>query len=68
MTALEAQLRAAPPAGVAKLEAAHLEHLAGSIRAARRRQGEELEAAGDQALRHVPKLLRGPIRKIVGSM
>ena len=41
-------------------------HLADSVQAARRRQAAELAAAGEQALGHVPRLLRGPIRKIVG--
>ena len=66
LSALEAQLRTRAPSGIAGLESDHLMHLADSVQAARRRQAAELAAAGEQALGHVPRLLRGPIRKIVG--
>jgi hypothetical protein len=63
---LEAQLGAPAPPGVAELPAAQLRHLAGSIHAARRRDTAELATAGDQAFAYVPRLLRGPIRKLLG--
>jgi hypothetical protein len=66
LRALQAELRAVPPAGLASLSNEQLNDLAAAVRDARRRQAAELQAAGDQALRHIPKLLRGPIRKVVG--
>ena len=63
---LTEQLRATPPPTVARLPSEDLQHLAGVIRSARHRQAAELQAAGDQAFNLVPRLLRGPIKKIVG--
>jgi hypothetical protein len=65
LSALEEQLGARPPAGLRKLDDAHLTDLAEAVRDARRRQAAELKAAGDQAFRHIPRLLRGPIRRIL---
>ena len=62
--ALEAQLRA--PAGIRGLDDAHLLDLAEAIGEARRRQAAELAAAGDEALSHIPRLLRVPVRKAFG--
>lgn len=64
MRALEGELRAKPPAGLSRLEPAALRDLAQAITDARHRQAAELAAAGDQALRHIPRLLRGPIRRM----
>jgi hypothetical protein len=64
--ALEKQLRATPPKGLACLTDEQLNDLADAVRDARHRQAAELEAAGEQALGHVPKLLRGPIRRVLG--
>jgi hypothetical protein len=64
--ALEAQLRAPAPAGVRSLDDAHLLDLAEAITAARHNQAAELAAAGDQALSHIPRLLRGPVRRALG--
>jgi hypothetical protein len=64
--ALEAELRASAPKGLRGLTEADLRDLAGAVAAARHRQAAELQAAGDQALRHIPRLLRGPIRKVLG--
>lgn len=63
---LRKQLRAEPPAGLATLPGEHLRHLADAIGSARHRQTEALENAGEQAFQYVPRLLRGPIRKILG--
>jgi hypothetical protein len=52
---------------VARLADEDLLHLAQAIAAARRRQADELEAAGAQAFRLVPRLLRGPIRRLAGG-
>ena len=54
------------PGGVSELEAEHLEHLADAMAEARRRQHRELAAAGERALRFVPRFLRGPVRKVIG--
>jgi hypothetical protein len=64
--ALEGQLGAGPPAGLSVLSDAALGDLADAIRAARRRQAQALDQAGDRAMRKIPRLLRGPIRKVVG--
>ena len=63
---LQTQLRDEPPAGVAALDGGHLAHFAGLVGEARRRQAAELEAARERAMRGIPRLLRGPIRRVVG--
>jgi hypothetical protein len=66
--ALAEELRAAPPAGlIAALEDAELRALTDAIRDARQRQSAALRAAGDQALDRLPRLIRGPVKKIVGA-
>ena len=64
LQALEGELRASVPAGLHVLSDAQLADLADAVRGARRRQAEALKAAGDQAFQHIPRLLRGPIRKL----
>lgn len=66
MDALEAQLDGAPPAGLGQLSEAELRDLLEVIRAAKRTQARELRTAGEKAYSHIPWLLRGPVRKIVG--
>jgi hypothetical protein len=63
---LEAQLGARAPEGLARLDAEHQRDLLAAVQEARRRQAAELEAASEQALRHIPRLLRGPIRRVMG--
>lgn len=63
---LDEQLGAPAPRALGELTEAQVRDLANSVRAARHRQAAELAAAGDQALRHIPKLLRIPVRKVVG--
>ena len=63
MAQLRAALRSDPPKGLEVLEEADLRHLASAIREAETRQVEELRGAGDRALRYVPPLLRGVVRK-----
>ena len=66
--ALRSALGADPPAGIAKLLSEDdSARLAETIRAARARQRDALAAAADGAFNHIPRLLRGPIRKIVGG-
>ncbi len=63
---LEEQLEGPVPRGIAELPAQNLAHLADAIRTARHRQAKALEEAGERALERIPRLLRGPIRKVVG--
>jgi hypothetical protein len=64
---LDEQLGASAPRALAELTDAQVRDLADSVRTARHRQAAELAAAGEQALRHIPKLFRGPVRKVAGS-
>lgn len=64
--ALEAQLQGPVPTGLHALDDRALRDLADAVREARHRQAAELQAAGDQALKHIPRLLRIPLRKALG--
>lgn len=64
--ALREQVGDSLPDGVRALGSAELHDLAGAVRDARRRQRKALAEAGERALSHVPRLLRGPVRRIVG--
>jgi hypothetical protein len=64
--ALRAQLGRAAPQALRELSDDELTDLSNAIRAARRRQSKALADAGERALGHIPRLLRGPVRKIVG--
>jgi hypothetical protein len=69
MTGLEAvedQLRAPVPVGLRNLDDADLLAFAEAVRRARHQQAAELEAAGDKALGLVPRMLRGPVRRMFG--
>lgn len=67
MDALRDALRAEPPPQLSALDDGPLADLAAAIDAARARQRAELNAALDQAWGHVPRLLRGPLRRVVGG-
>ena len=64
--ALASRLGTEPPQSLRDLSPAQLEDLTTAISDARRRQGQALAASGERALSHVPRLLRGPVRRIVG--
>lgn len=66
MRALGSELGARPPRGLAGLDPEQLEDLAAAVREAKRRQAAELAAAGEHSLRFIPRLLRGPVRKVFG--
>jgi hypothetical protein len=66
LSQLREQLSGDVPEGVSRLDDAALVDLAHAIRDARHREGQALAAAGERALERVPRLLRGPIRKVVG--
>jgi hypothetical protein len=63
--ALATELRAPPPQALEGLSDAQLHDLATAVREARRRQADELTEAGEKALRHVPRLLRAPVRRVM---
>jgi hypothetical protein len=63
---LEAQLGGPAPPGVAGLGSEQLQALCVAVRDARHQQAADLAAASDQALKHIPKLLRIPIRRMFG--
>lgn len=66
LAALGSQLGAPPPPSLARLDDAQLSDLVEAIGEARRRQAAELAAAGEQAFRLLPRVLRGPIRRLMG--
>jgi hypothetical protein len=66
LSQLREQLSGDVPEGVSRLDDAALVDLAHAIRDTRHREGQALAAAGERALERVPRLLRGPIRKVVG--
>ncbi|MGH2894210.1 MAG: hypothetical protein ACRDPM_13250 [Solirubrobacteraceae bacterium] len=65
-TELATQLRGSAPDGLRELSDDELADLAAAVADARHRQAAALTQAGDRALSHIPRLLRGPIRRIVG--
>lgn len=54
------------PAGIAALSVVHQQFLADAIGATLRQQGQELDAAAENGLRLVPRVLRNSVRKAVG--
>ena len=62
---LEAELGGRAPDGLAALGEKERRAFAGVLRDAKTRQSRELEAAVEQSLGVVPRLLRGTIRKIL---
>lgn len=67
-TTLSKELGCAPPKRlVSQLTDEEAERLATALSEARRRQSAALAAAADGAFNHVPRLLRGPVRKILGA-
>jgi len=64
--ALEQELGApVPPALAETLDPADLERFAETLRRARREQSRALADAGDEAMRHVPAVLRPAVRKLL---
>jgi hypothetical protein len=59
------QLGSPPPTALADVAPEDLRDLAAALTAARRRQAEELAAAGEQALKLIPRVLRGPMRRLM---
>lgn len=65
MAQLRAALRGEVPDGFEDVADATLVALAAAVREAEERQVRALRDAGDEALRHVPALLRRPVRKAI---
>lgn len=62
--AIERELAVSPPAGMSRLTPEQRDDLARAIRGAKHRQAAALAAAGEQALGLIPRILRGPIRRL----
>ncbi len=62
--AIERELAASPPAGVGRLTPDQQDDLAQAIRDAKHRQAAALATAGEQALGLIPRILRGPVRRL----
>lgn len=65
LKALAKELRDTPPDSLGELSDEQLQDLTAAVRDARHRQAAELSAAGDRAASHIPRLLRGPVRKVL---
>jgi hypothetical protein len=52
------------PAGLAELSDSELADLAEAVREAKRQQAAAIAHAAEQALGHIPRLLRGPVRAV----
>jgi hypothetical protein len=63
---LATELGGEAPIGLSRLGDDQLRDLTEAIRNARRRQAQALAQAGERALGHIPRLLRGPIRRVLG--
>jgi hypothetical protein len=63
---LATELGGAAPKGLSRLSDDQLRDLTDAIEAARRRQAQALAQAGERALTHIPRLLRGPVRRVLG--
>jgi hypothetical protein len=63
--ALETELGGAAPGGLHDLGEADLRAFVDLLRDAKRRQSGALEAAVEAALEIVPRMVRGPVRKIL---
>jgi hypothetical protein len=60
------ELGAPTPDAFAALSDAQLKNLADTLHAARKRQRAQMAAATDSAMQHIPLLLRGAVKKIIG--
>lgn len=63
---LARELGGDPPEAFHGLPREAQQALIAALRAARSRQKNQLDQALTQALEHVPMLMRGPVRKILG--
>lgn len=61
---LASELRATPPEALRGLSDSDLRDLSGAIRDARHRQAAALASAGENAFGQLPRLVRGPVRRL----
>lgn len=61
---IKRELAASPPRGLHRLTPEQRDDLAQAIRGAKHRQTAALVAAGEHALGLIPRILRGPVRKL----
>jgi hypothetical protein len=64
---LTAALGDEPPASLRDADPAAMTTLAEAVRQAHEHQEAELVAATDRAFEHIPRLLRGPVRRLLGG-
>jgi hypothetical protein len=67
LATLRAELGADPPSGVGALAEDRLEDLAAAVRTARKQQSEALATAAQHALDHIPRPLRGAVKRALGA-
>lgn len=65
MTDLAHALGAEPPAALAALDDARQQQLAEALVAAQERQAAAIDAAAERGLGFVPRLLRGPVKRML---
>jgi hypothetical protein len=65
LEALTRALGAPPPEEIAALDAADLARLADALETARTRQVALAEKAAEDGLRFIPRLVRGPVKKVL---
>jgi hypothetical protein len=63
--ALEDELGGRPPEGLEALTDAQLRAFTDLLHAAKQRQSEALQSAVEEALEIVPRMVRGPVRKML---
>ncbi|HEV7206362.1 MAG TPA: hypothetical protein VGN18_17280 [Jatrophihabitans sp.] len=66
MSDLESATGTPPPDEFVRLDPDQHAHLADLVESAARRRSEALGQAIDESLRHIPALLRGPVRRSLG--
>ncbi len=64
--ALRRALGGRVPEGLDSLADDERAHLAEAVSDARRRQARALAQGDERAMQHIPRLLRGPIRRLTG--
>jgi hypothetical protein len=63
LKALQQEIRAVPPASIAALDPGQLEVLGAAVANARARQADALQAAIDDGLGFLPRLMRGAVKR-----
>jgi hypothetical protein len=67
VAALAEALGAEPPASLRDADPAAVATLAAAVKEAQEHQEEQLVTATDRAFEHIPRLLRGPVRRLLGG-